>query len=58
MQKQNIREVIKRLITEDGWRGFYRGLGPRFLTMSAWGSSMIVAYEYLSKKILFLQFFL
>ncbi|XP_042468893.1 solute carrier family 25 member 44-like isoform X2 [Zingiber officinale] len=49
MQKQNIREVIKRLISEDGWRGFYRGLGPRFLTMSAWGSSMIVSYEYLKR---------
>lgn len=52
MQKQNVRQVIKRLIADDGWKGFYRGLGPRFFSMSAWGTTMIVAYEYLSKKIL------
>ncbi|CAD5176589.1 unnamed protein product, partial [Musa acuminata subsp. malaccensis] len=49
MQKQNVRQVVKRLIAEDGWKGFYRGLGPRFFSMSAWGTTMIVAYEYLSK---------
>lgn len=42
------RQVVKRLIVEDGWKGLYRGLGPRFLSMSAWGTSMILAYEYLS----------
>ncbi|URD97662.1 Solute carrier family 25 member [Musa troglodytarum] len=49
MQKQNVRQVIKRLIAEDGWKGFYRGLGPRFFSMSAWGTTMIVAYEYLKR---------
>ncbi|KAJ8514035.1 hypothetical protein OPV22_004469 [Ensete ventricosum] len=49
MQKQNVRQVIKRLIAEDGWKGFYRGLGPRFVSMSAWGTTMIVAYEYLKR---------
>lgn len=42
------RQVVKRLIVEDGWKGLYRGLGPRFVSMSAWGTSMILAYEYLS----------
>lgn len=51
-QKPNVRQVIRRLIAEDGWKGFYRGLGPRFFSMSAWGTSMIVAYEYMSKEIL------
>ncbi|XP_009397230.2 uncharacterized protein LOC103982138 [Musa acuminata AAA Group] len=49
MQKQNVRQVVKRLIAEDGWKGFYRGLGPRFFSMSAWGTTMIVAYEYLKR---------
>ena len=46
-------EVVRRLIAEDGWKGFYRGLGPRFFSSSAWGTSMIVCYEYLSKSISF-----
>ncbi|XP_078430138.1 mitochondrial substrate carrier family protein [Wolffia australiana] len=44
------RDVIKRLIAEDGWKGFYRGLGPRFMSMSTWGTSMILAYEYLKRS--------
>ncbi|XP_074568318.1 uncharacterized protein LOC141824881 [Curcuma longa] len=48
-QKPNVRQVIRRLIAEDGWKGFYRGLGPRFFSMSAWGTSMIVAYEYMKR---------
>lgn len=44
-----VRQVIKGLVVDDGWRGFYRGLGPRFFSTSAWGTSMILAYEYLSK---------
>eukprot|EP00268_Persea_americana_P063175 TRINITY_DN8165_c0_g1_i3.p1 TRINITY_DN8165_c0_g1~~TRINITY_DN8165_c0_g1_i3.p1 ORF type:complete len:126 (+),score=10.52 TRINITY_DN8165_c0_g1_i3:296-673(+) len=43
------RQVVKRLIVEDGWKGLYRGLGPRFVSMSAWGTSMILAYEYLKR---------
>ena len=42
------RQIVESLIAEDGWKGFYRGLGPRFFSMSAWGTSMILAYEYLS----------
>lgn len=46
--KPKASEVVKRLIAEDGWKGLYRGLGPRFFSSSAWGTSMIVCYEYLS----------
>jgi hypothetical protein len=46
--KPKAGEVVKRLIAEDGWKGLYRGLGPRFFSSSAWGTSMIVCYEYLS----------
>ncbi|KAJ1376123.1 Mitochondrial carrier protein, partial [Sesbania bispinosa] len=42
-----VKQVVKDLIKEDGWKGLYRGLGPRFFSMSAWGTSMILAYEYL-----------
>ncbi|KAJ7974291.1 Solute carrier family 25 member 44 [Quillaja saponaria] len=47
-KKSSVRQVVKGLIAEDGWKGLYRGLGPRFFSMSAWGTSMILAYEYLS----------
>ena len=47
-KRPTTRQVVKTLISEDGWTGFYRGLGPRFFSMSAWGTSMILAYEYLS----------
>lgn len=42
-------QVVKNLIADDGWKGLYRGLGPRFFSMSAWGTSMILAYEYLKR---------
>ncbi|KAL6135494.1 hypothetical protein ACLB2K_067722 [Fragaria x ananassa] len=42
-------EVVKNLVRDDGWKGFYKGLGPRFFSMSAWGTSMILAYEYLKR---------
>lgn len=47
-KRNTAREVVKGLIKEDGWKGFYRGLGPRFFSTSAWGTSMILTYEYLS----------
>lgn len=47
-KRPSTRQLIKTLIAEDGWKGFYKGIGPRFFSMSAWGTSMILAYEYLS----------
>lgn len=47
--RPSARQVVKNLIAEDGWKGFYRGLGPRFFSMSAWGTSMILTYEYLKR---------
>ncbi|XP_044984853.1 solute carrier family 25 member 44 [Hordeum vulgare subsp. vulgare] len=49
INKPKASEVVRRLIAEDGWKGFYRGLGPRFFSSSAWGTSMIVCYEYLKR---------
>ncbi|XP_051140213.1 uncharacterized protein LOC127257790 [Andrographis paniculata] len=48
-KRPTARQVVKNLIAEEGWAGFYRGLGPRFFSMSAWGTSMILAYEYLKR---------
>ena len=43
-------KTTRLLLDEDGWRGFYRGFGPRFLNMSLWGTSMIVTYELISRS--------
>jgi hypothetical protein len=56
--KPKASEVVKRLIAEDGWKGLYRGLGPRFFSSSAWGTSMIVCYEYLSMVVTLLKYIL
>nr|VDC78831.1 unnamed protein product [Brassica rapa] len=47
--RPSAKKVVKDLIAQDGWKGFYRGLGPRFFSMSAWGTSMILTYEYLKR---------
>ncbi|CAN7121406.1 unnamed protein product [Brassica rapa subsp. narinosa] len=47
--RPSAKQVVKDLIAQDGWKGFYRGLGPRFFSMSAWGTSMILTYEYLKR---------
>lgn len=47
--RPSVMKTAKTLIEEDGWRGFYRGFGPRFLNMSLWGTSMIVTYELISE---------
>ncbi|WCJ25554.1 Mitochondrial substrate carrier family protein [Euphorbia peplus] len=49
-KRSSARQVVKNLIKDDGWTGFYRGIGPRFFSMSAWGTSMILAYEYLKRS--------
>eukprot|EP00268_Persea_americana_P003649 TRINITY_DN11117_c0_g1_i2.p1 TRINITY_DN11117_c0_g1~~TRINITY_DN11117_c0_g1_i2.p1 ORF type:complete len:392 (+),score=58.58 TRINITY_DN11117_c0_g1_i2:62-1237(+) len=47
--RPSIIKTTKMLLQEDGWRGFYRGFGPRFLNMSLWGTSMIVTYELIKR---------
>ncbi|KAG0576786.1 hypothetical protein KC19_5G107600 [Ceratodon purpureus] len=46
--RPTIKQTVKKLLKEEGWRGFYKGLGPRFFSMSLWGTSMITTYEFLS----------
>jgi hypothetical protein len=47
--RPSVMKTTRLLLDEDGWRGFYRGFGPRFLNMSLWGTSMIVTYELISQ---------
>ncbi|XP_039126836.1 solute carrier family 25 member 44-like [Dioscorea cayenensis subsp. rotundata] len=47
--RPSVWKTTKVLLQEDGWRGFYRGFGPRFLNMSLWGTSMIVTYELIKR---------
>jgi solute carrier family 25 protein 44 len=48
--RPSVMKTTRLLLDEDGWRGFYRGFGPRFLNMSLWGTSMIVTYELISRS--------
>jgi solute carrier family 25 protein 44 len=49
--RPSVLKTTKTLLKEDGWRGFYRGFGPRFLNMSLYGTTMIVTYELISMSI-------
>ncbi|CAM6107591.1 unnamed protein product [Calypogeia fissa] len=44
-----ILQTVRSLMKEDGWKGLYKGLGPRFISMSLWGTSMITTYEFLKR---------
>ncbi|XP_015163542.1 mitochondrial uncoupling protein 2-like [Solanum tuberosum] len=47
--KPSVLKTTKMLLREDGWKGFYRGFGPRFLNMSFYGTTMIVTYEIIKR---------
>ncbi|XP_057959024.1 uncharacterized protein LOC131151693 isoform X2 [Malania oleifera] len=47
--RPSVIKTTKALLKEDGWRGFYRGFGPRFLNMSLYGTTMIVTYELIKR---------
>ncbi|CAI0467611.1 unnamed protein product, partial [Linum tenue] len=46
--RPSVMKTVKNLVEEDGWWGFYRGVGPRFVNMSLCGTTMIVTYELIS----------
>ena len=43
----SLSSIVSELKTTSGIRGFYRGLGPRVLHMSIWGTVLSSAYELL-----------
>lgn len=47
--RPSVLKTTRTLLKEDGWRGFYRGFGPRFLNMSLYGTTMIVTYELIKR---------
>ncbi|GMH29711.1 hypothetical protein Nepgr_031554 [Nepenthes gracilis] len=47
--RPSVMKTTKALLQEDGWRGLYRGFGPRFLNMSLYGTTMIVTYELIKR---------
>ncbi|XP_010546945.1 PREDICTED: solute carrier family 25 member 44-like [Tarenaya hassleriana] len=47
--RPSVLKTAKVLIEEDGWWGFHRGFGPRFLNMSLYGTTMIVTYELIKR---------
>ncbi|OVA08902.1 Mitochondrial carrier protein [Macleaya cordata] len=44
-----IRETVRNLVKEGGWAACYRGLGPRWASMSFSATTMITTYELLKR---------
>ncbi|XP_076884947.1 uncharacterized protein LOC143534320 [Bidens hawaiensis] len=42
-----IGQTVRNLVREGGWMAFYRGLGPRWASMSMSATTMITTYELL-----------
>ncbi|XP_047314738.1 solute carrier family 25 member 44-like [Impatiens glandulifera] len=42
-------ETVRKLVREGGWMACYRGLGPRWASMSISSATMITTYEYLKR---------
>lgn len=47
--RPTVRSTVNKLLREEGVKGFYRGLGPRWASMSLWGTCMITTYEFLKR---------
>lgn len=48
-KRPTIRETVRTLLKEGGWRACYKGLGPRWATMSMSATTMITTYEFLKR---------
>mmetsp|Transcript_1538 Transcript_1538/g.2971 ORF Transcript_1538/g.2971 Transcript_1538/m.2971 type:complete len:403 (-) Transcript_1538:119-1327(-) len=44
-----LRGIVHTVWNEHGWRGFFRGLAPRVLNVSIWGTVMVTNYEILKR---------
>ncbi|KAL7191147.1 hypothetical protein ACSBR2_023252 [Camellia fascicularis] len=44
-----IRQTVRNLVREGGWMACYRGLGPRWASMSMSATTMITTYEFLKR---------
>lgn len=48
-KRPTVRETVRTLWKEGGWRACYKGLGPRWATMSMSATTMITTYEFLKR---------
>lgn len=44
-----IAQTVRNLVKEGGWMACYRGLGPRWASMSVSATTMITTYEFLKR---------
>ncbi|KAI4330706.1 hypothetical protein MLD38_028966 [Melastoma candidum] len=44
-----VGQTIRKLVREGGWTACYRGLGPRWASMSMSATTMITTYEFLKR---------
>ncbi|KAH7365489.1 hypothetical protein KP509_18G030800 [Ceratopteris richardii] len=44
-----IRQTVRTLLREGGWQACYKGIGPRWATMSMSATTMITTYEFLKR---------
>ena len=49
-QRTTAYKEVTNLFRKEGLWGFYRGLFPRMTASSLWGTSMILAYEFLKRN--------
>lgn len=47
--RPTIRRTVRALLREGGWAACYRGLGPRWASMSMSAATMITTYEFLKR---------
>lgn len=48
-KRPSVRETVRTLFKEGGWRACYKGIGPRWATMSMSATTMITTYEFLKR---------
>lgn len=49
MGRMTVGRAVKSLLKEGGWMACYRGLGPRWASMSLSATTMITTYEFLKR---------
>lgn len=48
-RRPTVGQTLKTLVNEGGWKACYRGLGPRWASMSMSATTMITTYEFLKR---------
>ncbi|KAI3455602.1 hypothetical protein Pfo_012265 [Paulownia fortunei] len=49
LQGPTLGQTVRNLVREGGWMACYRGLGPRWASMSMSAATMITTYEFLKR---------